>query len=168
MASQASHQNDVFAAVNALRRIVQAVRAASVGAEQQTGLSGAQLFVLQQLAEAPAESLNELAARTLTHQSSVSVVVSRLVRRGLVTRARAERDRRRRVIELTATGRAVMRTAPETFQVQLINVLESMQPRERRTVGRALELLVQRLGLEREPAGMLMEPETRGERRPRG
>lgn len=158
MASQASPRTDVFAAVNALRRIVQAVRIASVGAEQRTGLSGAQLFVLQQLSEAPAESLNELATRTLTHQSSVSVVVSRLVRAGLVTRARAERDRRRRVIDLTPAGRALLRDAPETFQRSLITALEALEPGELRLVGRALDLLVQRLGLDGEPA-MFLEPE---------
>jgi DNA-binding MarR family transcriptional regulator len=120
--------------------------------------------VLQQLAEAPADSVNELAARTLTHQSSVSVVVSRLVRHGYVTRSRAESDRRRRVIELTPAGRAVLRTAPETFQLRLITALDTLQPSEQRTVVRALELLVRRLGLESEPARMFLESEHRAAR----
>jgi len=43
----------VQAALDALRRIVQGLQLYSAQAERRTGLSGAQLFVLQQLAEAP-------------------------------------------------------------------------------------------------------------------
>ena len=58
--------------MDAVRRIVQALRRSSVAASSAVGLSGAQLFVLQQLslAEKPL-SLADLAARTLTDQSSV-------------------------------------------------------------------------------------------------
>jgi tetratricopeptide (TPR) repeat protein len=62
-----------------LREIVQALRESSRRAEQRLGISGAQLFVLEKLADAPSQSLNDLAARTFTHQSSVSTVVARLV-----------------------------------------------------------------------------------------
>ena len=67
--------------LDAMRRIVQALRESSRWAERHVGLSGAQLFVLQTLAETPGLSVNELAERTHTHQSSVSVVVSRLAAR---------------------------------------------------------------------------------------
>src|SRR4051794_8130303 len=70
---------DVRAIMDAIRRIVRVLRVSSRAAEKQVGLSGAQLFVLHKLADTPALSLNELADRTRTHQSSVSVVVQRLV-----------------------------------------------------------------------------------------
>jgi len=55
---------------------VQALRVSSRAAERDVGLSAAQLFVLDRLAGADqALCVNELAQRTLTHQSSVSVVV---------------------------------------------------------------------------------------------
>ena len=60
--------------MESLRRIVQALRESARRAEQEIGLSGAQLFVLATLSETPALSLNELAGRTRTHQSSVSTV----------------------------------------------------------------------------------------------
>src|SRR4029079_10230422 len=81
--------------LDAIRRIVRARRESSRATEQSVGIGAAQLFVLQRLAGAPGLSLNELAARTFTHQSSVSVVVSRLVDRGLLTRARGGDDGRR-------------------------------------------------------------------------
>src|SRR5436190_20552831 len=72
--------------MNAVRSIVRALRINTRAIESQMGISLAQLFVLQQLADRPANSLNELAERTATHQSSVSVVVRRLVDSGYVSR----------------------------------------------------------------------------------
>src|SRR5437868_13846588 len=92
---------DVRRVLDAIRRIVQALRESSRGTERRVGLSAAQLFVLLKLSGERALSINELAARTLTHQSSVSVVVSRLLEAGMVARARSEKDARRVEIALT-------------------------------------------------------------------
>src|SRR5438034_11619122 len=104
---------DVNRAVNALRRIVRAIRLSSHVAEEKLGISGAQLFVLQQLAQGPKSSLGELAGRTLTHESSVSVVVSRLVRRRLVARRASAADGRRVELSLSPAGERLLRRAPE-------------------------------------------------------
>ena len=53
----------VTATLDALRRIFRAARAAAQGAEQRLGLSGAQHFVLEQLARAPAPSVTDSIAR---------------------------------------------------------------------------------------------------------
>ena len=90
----------------ALRQIVQALHVASRASERAVGMSTAQLFVLQQIAQAGTCSVGELAALTLTHPSSVSVVVSRLVAQGLVERRDAAEDRRRAELTCTGEGRA--------------------------------------------------------------
>src|ERR1700736_4643110 len=86
---------DVRAALDAFRRIVQMLRMSARDAEERVGLSGAQLFALQQLASMPGASVNDLAARTFTHQISVSLVLRRLVERGLVAKVSARDDGRR-------------------------------------------------------------------------
>lgn len=148
----------VRAALDALRRIVQALRLSAARAERHTGLSGAQLFVLQQLADQPAQSLNELAHRTRTHQSSVSTVVTRLVGRGLVSRRRADEDGRRLVLELTPDGRSLLSGAPETAQSRLIAALERLPRPRLAALVSTLEGLVAALGLEAEPAPLFFEP----------
>jgi hypothetical protein len=85
MARQAAHPSEVRAALDAFRHIVQALRVGRARVEQ-TGLSSAQLFALQQIAEHPHASINDVAALTFTHQSSVSVVIQRLVRQRLVVK----------------------------------------------------------------------------------
>src|ERR1043165_8942088 len=107
---------DVIRALDSVRTIVRALRLNTREIELKIGISLAQLFVLQQVAERPAESLNDLADRTATHQSSVSVVVRRLVDRGLVSRKSSTIDKRRVQIAATAAGGNLLKGAPRTIQ----------------------------------------------------
>lgn len=125
--------------MNAVRSIVRALRINTRAIELKMGISLAQLFVLQQLAERPASSLNELADRTATHQSSVSVVVRRLVERGLVSRTSAATDKRRIEIEVTPAGRNLLAGAPMTIQTQLMQALNRMSGDEQATLADLLE-----------------------------
>jgi DNA-binding MarR family transcriptional regulator len=149
-----------------LRRVVQALRRTAREAEVQHRTSGAQLFVLHLLARHGAASVGELAERSFTHQSSVSVVVARLVAAGLVARAQAASDRRRAVVALTARGRALLRRVPEPAQARLVEALASVTPAEQRALARGLTALVREMGMDGARAGMFFE-ETGGRSRGR-
>ena len=127
--------------MNAVRSIVRALRINTRAIELKMGISLAQLFVLQQLAERPADSLNELADRTATHQSSVSVVVRRLVERGYVSRTASAADKRRIQIEVTPRGRALLADAPKTIQTQM---MQALRYDGARTIRNALADLLER------------------------
>ena len=145
--------NDTTRVLDGLRRIVRSLRESSRAAEADLGVSGAQLFVVRALAEAPALSLNELAARTHTHQSTVSVVVKRLAARGLVARSISARDGRRLVLRLTGRGRALLARAPLAAQDTLIAGLASLTGRDRRALAAGLQRLVEAMRLhDAEPA----------------
>ena len=146
--------HDVRAVMDSIRRIVRVLRVSSRAAEKQVGLSGAQLFVLHKLADAPALSLNELADRTRTHQSSVSVVVQRLVDRGLVARARSDADGRRLELSLTPRAKALLRKAPGAAQERLVEAVERMPAAGRRQLARLLDKVVHDTGLDRESPEM--------------
>jgi DNA-binding MarR family transcriptional regulator len=128
-AAGSGHGTEVRAALDALRRIVQALRGDS---RRRGGLTGAQLFALQRIAEHPQSSVNDIAALTYTHQSSVSVVIQRLVRRRLVARVVSRDDRRRQCLALTGAGRRVLRRAPIAVQDRLIAALRALPAAERR------------------------------------
>jgi DNA-binding MarR family transcriptional regulator len=121
--------------MNAVRSIVRALRINTRAIELKMGISLAQLFVLQQLAS----SLNELAERTATHQSSVSVVVRRLVERGYVSRTSSNADKRRIEIDVTPIGRALLLEAPTTIQTQLMNALRRMNVSDQTAMAELLE-----------------------------
>jgi DNA-binding MarR family transcriptional regulator len=153
-----SHTFDAesLAVMNHLRRIVRALRVSARAAERDTGLSGAQVFVLQKLAEEPTASLSELALRTATDQSSVSVVVSRLVDRGLVLRHKSKEDGRRVEIRLTPAGRTMLRRSPEVTQTQFIEALGRMPGASRRRLADALGKLVSSMNI-RDDTAMFFE-----------
>lgn len=157
-----SEQRDATRSMNAIRSIVRALRINTRAIELKMGISLAQLFVLQQLDAKPAESLNELAERTATHQSSVSVVVRRLVQAGLVTRTAAPHDRRRVHIALTEEGRARLAGAPQTVQVQLLAALERLSSDQRRSLADLLELWITVAGIDAGAPPMMFEDETDG------
>jgi DNA-binding MarR family transcriptional regulator len=134
-----NNERPVDRSMNAVRSIVRAFRVNTRAIELKMGISLAQLFVLQQLTERPADSLNELAERTATHQSSVSVVVRRLVERGFVSRASSPTDRRRIEIAVTPAGRALLEDAPTTIQTQLMTALRRLGRDEQNTLASLLE-----------------------------
>src|SRR5690242_14730710 len=149
--------------LNAIRSIVRALRVNTRAIELKMGISLAQLFVLQQLDSKPAESLNELAERTATHQSSVSVVVRRLVQAGLVSRTAAPHDRRRVNIALTSEGRMRLAGAPQTVQAQLLVGLERLSTDQRRTLADLLELWLTSAGVDNGAPPMMFEEDGDGD-----
>jgi DNA-binding MarR family transcriptional regulator len=134
-------------AIDALRRIVQALRAGHAGLTR-AGLSSAQLFALAQIAEHPGASINDVAALTFTHQSSVSVIIRRLVRRGFVVRAAAREDRRRQRLDVTARGKEALRRTPAAVQRQLIAAIAALPGSDRRALARSLGSVARRVASE--------------------
>ena len=149
--------DDVSPVFDALRRLIHALHVASRETERRLGVTGAQLFVLTQLRATPSLSINALAQRTMTHQSTVSVVVRRLVRRKLVTKTRAADDARRVELTLTAAGVALLRRTPEVMQVRLVRAIEELTAGDRRALARGLGHLVGELGAGDAPATMFFE-----------
>ncbi|MDE3052765.1 MAG: MarR family transcriptional regulator [Gemmatimonadota bacterium] len=150
--------------MNSVRSIVRALRVSSRMIEGKMGISGAQLFVMQQLAERPAHSLNELADRTATHQSSVSVVVRRLVDHGYVSRTTADADRRRVELALTDKGRHVLAGAPTTVQVKLLRGARTLSAGERKSLAHLLQTWVRAAGIEDSAPPLLGEDSEPNER----
>ncbi len=152
-----SHDGDVAPVFDSLRRLVHSLHNASRDTERRLGVTGAQLFVLTQLRATPALSVNALAERTMTHQSTVSVVVRRLVARKLVKKTRAADDARRVELTLTPAGTALLRRAPEAMQLRLARAIGELPTRDRRALGRGLQRLVRELGADAKPAPMFFE-----------
>ena len=159
--------DDVTVALDAFRRIVQALRISGHDAERRVGLTGAQLFALQQVARFPGSSVNDLAARTFTHQSSVSVVVARLVERRLVAKVAARDDRRRLRLAPTEAGRALARRSPEPAQERLIAGLAALPEADRRALAASLQAVAETMAADLHPPMFFEEHHARRKRRGR-
>src|SRR6476659_4224668 len=117
---------DLVRVLDAVRSINKSIRTAGRAVEQEVGVSSAQLYILQELSQHSAQSINELATSTFTHQSSVSMVVSRLHEKGFVKRAQSNGDARRVSVSLTNSGWALVRRAPSTAHSSLLRAFKTL------------------------------------------
>jgi DNA-binding MarR family transcriptional regulator len=142
--SGSGHFRDIL---DSIRRVVRALRIASRRSEQAVGLSTSQLFVLQSLSEDTPITVNELAARTFTHQSTVSVVAKRLVEKKLVIRQRSKTDARQQELRLSRAGAAMIhRPRTQPAQHQLVKALRAFSPKDQARLAKLLSALVREAG----------------------
>lgn len=76
--------------------------------EQSCGVSGSQLWILQEVASMPGLGVSELAARLAIHQSTCSQLVEKLVARGLLLKRRSAQDQRRVDLSLSAEAEGIL------------------------------------------------------------
>jgi DNA-binding MarR family transcriptional regulator len=150
----AEPRTDEALVVDSLRWIVHGLRVTSHETSRDLGLSGAQLFVLRELAAEPGMSIRRLSERTLTDPSSVSVVVARLVERGFVARRTDPNDARRTVLSLAARGVRLVEKAAPPYQVRLIEALRTLPAARLRQLRLTLTEIVRSLGDGATPAPM--------------
>lgn len=144
-------------ALERVRTLVAALSQSARAVEHRTGVTNAQLFLLQQLADATSRSVNDLAALARTQQSTVSIVVARLVRSGLTTKHRSAEDGRVAVISITPKGRRLLAHAPVPPTSELLRAIEALSDRHARALAGGLRALVDALGLSPPPVTMLFE-----------
>ena len=144
-------------ALERVRALVSALSHSARAVEASTGVTNAQLFLLQQLAGAPSLSVNDLAARARTQQSTVSIVVGRLVKAGLAAKRKSPADGRIAVVSITPRGRRLITHAPAPPTTALLRAIEELSAREARALADGVEALTRALGLSAPEVTMLFE-----------
>jgi DNA-binding MarR family transcriptional regulator len=114
------------------------------------GISGSQWGVLRNLHRAeqqgmPGLRLTDLSERLLIRPPSVTGVVDRLERAGLVERAGSPFDMRAKQVALTAKGRALVERILAVHGQQIDAVLGVLSPAEQTELHRLLSVLEQHL-----------------------
>ena len=103
----------------ALRRVIRAVDLHSRNLAASHGLTGPQALLLKALQHGKL-SAGELASRVSLSQGTVTDILNRLEKRGLILRLRDTTDRRRVLVEATQQGLAVLKESPPLLQEQFI------------------------------------------------
>lgn len=134
--------DDAKAILNRVRQLVRVLRAFDKQAQTRFGLGAAQMFILHVLQHHDELSMNELADRTATDQSSVSLAAGKLVTEGYVRRDVSEEDRRQVRLSLTAKGRALVKRSPPAAQERIMDSVEAMPPGERAQLMALLDKLM--------------------------
>lgn len=111
----------------ALRRIMHAVELHSRRLVENVGLTGPQLTVLRESARLGRTPIGVLARAVHLSQPTVTGILDRLEKRGLLERSRDEHDRRAVNINITPSGRELLDRAPSLLQDQFRRELDKLQ-----------------------------------------
>lgn len=125
----------------ALRRIIRAIDLHSSRLLHRCGLTGPQLLLLQELGDGEI-SAGALAERVCLSQATVTGILDRLQRRGLVTRRRDQEDRRRVLAAVTPAGRQLLHRAPPLLQESFLAQLSKLQDWEQTLILSSLQRVV--------------------------
>jgi DNA-binding MarR family transcriptional regulator len=114
------------------------------------GVTGPQRLVIRIVGRSPGISAGRLARVMHLHPSTLTGILHRLEKRGLLERGRDERDLRRAVLTLSPAGRRLDVDASGTVEALTRGVLSSLPRRQVAAARQVLQALAH--GLEREPA----------------
>jgi DNA-binding MarR family transcriptional regulator len=129
-----------------LRVVVRLAGNHSALIERSTGIPGAQLWALHEVAQTDGLSVGELAQRLRVHQTTVSNLLNRLETAGLVRKGRSADDQRIVHVHLSAAGRRALKGTEGPARGLLPNVLDSMSATQLRKVHAGLAVLVDCMG----------------------
>lgn len=145
--------------IDDIRRIFQVLSEQSRKVENETGLSGSQLWVVKILDMSAPMKVTELARRTYLHPATMVGLLDRLETKGIVQRIRSDKDRRVVHIVITDKGRELVRNSPEIAQGLLVNGLEPLSDQKVNVISAGLEQIVKILGVHEVPPKLIHSPE---------
>lgn len=115
--------------------------------ESTCGISGSQLWVLQEVVRTPGVGVSELAGRLSIHQSTCSQLVEKLVKQKLLLKQRSSEDQRRVVLVPAAAARKTLRNAPGPVEGILPGAIKAMTAGGLVQLDQALDELIRKLKL---------------------
>ncbi|MEN6586943.1 MAG: MarR family transcriptional regulator [Sulfuricella sp.] len=125
-------------ALKKFRRIVSSAQRHFRRIEEQCGLSGAQLWVLREVAERPGQRVSDLAKAMSLHLSTTSNLLDKLAKRDLIRRERNDPDQRIVRLFLTEEGMRIVTSAPGPARGVLPEALNRLPDDELDSLNRSL------------------------------
>ena len=155
MGTTLSTENQIVAAI---RRIMRAVDLHSRRLAEEHGLTGPQLATLQAAANLGESSTGALARAVHLSGPTVTGILDRLTKRGLVDRTRNGQDRRSVTVRLTSDGEDVLAAAPSLLQDQFRQELTRLEEWEQTTILATLQRIAAMMDAESLDASPLLVP----------
>lgn len=134
----------------ALRRIIRAISIYDRDLAHATGVTPAQLRVLQILDYRPSFTITpkELADQMGIAQATVTALVDKLQASDMLTRHRSETDRRQTNLAITEKGRETVHAAPDALQQRFVRAFDLMHDWEQALLVASLERVAAMLDAE--------------------
>ena len=144
-----------------LRRILRAVTLESKRLARESGLTLPQVAALRALLEVSDEGVTvvSLARRLETSPPTMTGIVDRLERAGLVTKERSQRDRRKVLVQLTDEGREKTEALPAHSQDKFVDGVLALDEPSRSSLNDALETILRSMEADRYDAAPILAVE---------
>jgi DNA-binding MarR family transcriptional regulator len=113
--------------LTALRRVARAIDLHSRRLAQEFGLTGPQIVLLRKLVEMGETHVAELAENISLSHATVTDILNRLEKRGLIARTRSLTDRRRVMVTVTEQASTLLQQSPPLLQEQFSAQLARLQ-----------------------------------------
>jgi len=140
----------------ALRQIVRAIDLHSKKLVQRHGVTGPQMVVLKKLAESAPLPVGELARQANLSQATVTDILARLERRGLISRMRSDTDKRRVLVTMTSEGDELLQSAPPLLQDGFVNAFKELPSWEQTSMLATVQRLAAMMNAEHLDAAPLL------------
>lgn len=141
-----------MAVLRSFRVIYGSVRQHFREVQRVAGVSGSQVWILQELLQAKGIGVSELAGKLAIHQSTCSQLVEKLVRAGYVTKIRSAEDQRRVGLSVTTRGRRAVALAPGPAAGVLPEALGQLSRADLLRLQRGLQRVIEALDIKDEYA----------------
>jgi MarR family transcriptional regulator, organic hydroperoxide resistance regulator len=115
--------------------------------EAACGVSGSQLWLLQEIERVPGVGVSVLARRLLIHQTTCSQLIDKLVTRGYVRKERSTQDQRRVGLRLSRTAIRALKKAPGPAEGVLPEALTELSDAALRSLSAQLRRVIAELHL---------------------
>lgn len=175
MAHSLSIEDEIVASI---RRIMRAVDLHSRRLLEEHGLTGPQLATLHETARLGPVAPGALARALHLSQATVSGILDRLEKRGMIERSRNDRDRRSFIVTVTAAGESALQATPSLLQDRFRSELTRLDEWERTMILAMLQRIATMMDAETISASPVLvtgavmteapEEQPIGETRPRG
>lgn len=123
----------------ALRRIIRATDLHSRKLGKKTGLTTPQLVIIQAIGRLKDPTVSDIAKAVSLSLATVTTILNRLERNGIVNRARSAIDRRRVIVTLTEEGQNLRASAPKPLQDSFVAKFSDLETWEKHSIVAALE-----------------------------
>ena len=128
--------------LGSLRRIIRAVDLYSRYLALRYSLTGPQLICVRQLLKHGPMAPGELAKRVSLSPATVTGIIDRLEKRGIISRERSSEDKRKVVIALTPSGDQLVSQMPPPLHESFSRRLAELPPQEQAEIDRVLTRIV--------------------------
>lgn len=134
--------------IYAIRRLMQAGEHYTKELNKAYNVSAAQINCLIALRENGPLSPSQIARHAMVNSSTVTGIIDRLEKKGLVQRLRVSQDRRVITVELTRDGKILAENAPPPIQHKIIDGLNELSPIEIDHIALTLKRLIDMLDVQ--------------------